>query len=146
MLVAMEQKYDLTLPFLAIRNECAPERREKAYFEMTYSVYLINPTDTALNDVKSLPGGYMPSEDGPLVTTSKQESFGSVPPKTSIRIGRNSQDEFDEIVCYWDITFDVDRRTVSTHYSVGRMLREATALDEVPVLGGPALIAARGGP
>ena len=127
-----EQKpFDFSEPFIAI----VPDKWHGGYFDKTNAVYLVNPLEAELQNVATQTGGFFSDEDGVYQATPVDKTQANVPPHSSVLIERTSDDEFDELVCWWEILYDLGGARATVMFNAGKGLNDTEWFDIVPILG-----------
>jgi hypothetical protein len=131
----LPEVFDLQSPFLVI---CADRRTEKSTpFERTNSVYLVNPTDDPLEEVRTSTGGHFTAGDDLLVAEETSASHATVDPRSFLCIETTSDDEFDELNCWWHVSFRVKGSRTVLQFGASKHLWNTRYSDDVPVLHRP---------
>lgn len=130
---------DITQPFLAI----VPDAAEGGYFDPTHAVYLVNPLGEALENVVETTGGFFSGDDGVVEAEPRSKGPYTVAPGSAFELERSSQDEFDELVCWWEIVYEFAGSRREVQFSAGKRLSETVVDDACPFLGCRALLPTR---
>lgn len=136
----MSKCIDLSRPFIAIRQdesggECDP----------TMAEYFCNPLPYDLFDVTISTGGISCEAD--LITNASAENTKVAPVLTSgsvLRVVVAAPDEYDGMAVHWSVCYRTPSgESVAVDFSTQKRLAGAEAIDNVPILGGLALIVPR---
>jgi hypothetical protein len=133
-------KFDTSRPFIAI----VPGEEEGGYFERTHGVYLVNPLDEPLTNVYEHIGGFFSDDGGVIEATPKTHGPYDVQSHSVLRLEVSSEDELDEFVCWWRISYDLGGEHHEVHFSAGKGLRGAKLADVCPILNRRAFLVGRG--
>jgi hypothetical protein len=132
-------KFDTTQPFIAIvLNEV-----EGSYFTPTHGVYLVNPLERPLANVYERVGGFFSDDDGVIEAQPKTHGPYTVDARSALHLETSSDDEFDELDCWWSIAYEVEGEKRKAVFDAGKGLRSTTRVEDCPVLGRPALVVGR---
>lgn len=134
-----EEKFDLTRPFIAIVLDDV----EGGYFDKTHAVYLVNPLDVPLNGVRERIGGYFSTEERVIEADEKNSPPFDLARRAVHVLERTSQDEFDELVCWWSIAYEIVGQPHVRTFDAGKGLRGTRYVENCPVLNRGALIVGR---
>jgi hypothetical protein len=134
-----EEKFDLTRPFIAI----VPDEVEGGYFEKTHAVYLVNPLGVPLSGARERIGGYFSTDERVIEADTKMNPPFDLAPHSAHLLERTSQDEFDELSCWWSIAYESNGQQHVQVFDAGKGLRGTHYVENCPVLNRSALIAGR---
>lgn len=129
-------RFDTSRPFMAI----IPHEVKGGYFSPTHGVYLVNPLDEPLKNVREQIGGFFSTEDSVVEANTKTKGPFEIEPHSALQFEVTSQDEFDEFVCWWSIAYELGAKPHVVQFSAGKGLSGTEAIDNCPVLNTQALI------
>ena len=134
-----QEKFDTSRPFVAI----VPDEQDGGYFEATNGVYLVNPLNEPLTNAFERVGGFFSDDDGVIEADEKTTGPFEVAPHAAHLLEYTSQDEFDELDCWWALSYEVGGKRCTARFDAGKRLSDTQHVDVCPVLNRPALIAER---
>jgi hypothetical protein len=117
-----------------------PKGKKPGYFVKNIRVYLINPTDHDLDNLETSVSGFMSTDDGVITADGGAPKHFNLGPKAAVLIEKGSQDDYDEMVCSWEITYDVAGTATTFGFSAGKRLSETKAVENIPILCQPGLL------
>jgi hypothetical protein len=126
-------------PFIAI----VPHEARGEYFDRTHAVYLVNPLDATLANVYERVGGFFSTEEGVIEAQPNTTGPFEIAPRSAHLLEMSSQDEFDELVCWWSIAYEVNGEQRERTFSAGKALSNTTEILVCPILNRPALLVGR---
>lgn len=134
----LEKTFDVSRPFMAI----VPH--EGDYFDPTHIVYLVNPTHGALSNIYEATSGSF-SDDHTTYETIPKPPRGpyTLLSRSALQLESSSQDELDELLCGWEITYELDGAQNHVAFSAGKGLGTTKQLDVCPILNCSALLLMR---
>lgn len=120
-----EPTINIIEPFLSFTTSDTPGRA---------CIALANPTDEDLRDVIVRTGGHFSDDSvGVVESSAKDKIFDTVPAQGSVVIERPDNDELDEFVIWWTVSYAGRQDSLQFALFKGR---DAIACEDVPVLGG----------
>lgn len=129
-----DKHYDTTTPFLAICGDRTEDG--EGYYDKTYSVYLINPTDLDLENVVTSTGGHYTAGDDLLIAEGgPPKQWGTLPARSLVCIEATSDDEIDELVIWWNVAFEVTQERQTLHFGAFKGLADSRSCPDIPILG-----------
>ena len=134
------EKFDLSRPFLAIRED-----EEGSDYEPTMGEYLCNPLDEDLLDAEvSLGGFYSIEELGVIESNESKRRLFVVPAGKAVPFALSTWDEYCEMVCHWSIRYrTATSGNVVLGFGSSKRLADCVVFEDVPILGGRARVVPR---
>jgi hypothetical protein len=136
--VDRKNSYDTSQPFLAICHDRIEEG--SGYHDPTNSVYLVNPTEFALDDVQTSTSGLLVSEDEVVTAEGGPAKRWELPARSFVCIETTSDREFDELACWWNVTFVMAGEKKTLRFEAAKGLSDAKLNTRVPVVHKPGRI------
>ena len=136
----MQRVIDVSIPFIAIRSDEPGD-----YFTPTMGEYLCNPLAEDLFDVRVSLGGFFSDESlGVIESEPNDKGPFDLPAGKAHRFCLSTQDEYDEMVVSWSVRYrKACGESVTMYFGSFKRLQDTRHFDEVPALGGPALVVPR---
>jgi hypothetical protein len=131
------KQIDLSVPFIAIRPD-----EEGDDFTPTMGEYLCNPLGEKLLDVIVSTGGFYSADElGVIESQAKPKPAFSVAPGGAERFTLSTQDEYDEMVVHWYVTYRTESGAeYEAKFGSYKYLQDAVYAEMTPCLGGPARV------